>query len=72
MADPKLSPEIEKILKDMIKESYWRGVVYGGQYVVDTLKGAMKVSGLDTVQAMWLETATKELKQIKESNKQGN
>lgn len=57
----KLDPEIEKLLRELSNESYRKGVKYGGNFIIKTLREAMEVSGLPKVEPMWLDTAERKL-----------
>lgn len=56
--------ELELLFKDTLKEAETKAFVKGGMQIIDTLRGAMKVSNSDIIYPQWLDTAEKELQEF--------
>ncbi len=57
--------KIEKDLVNFITKESSQSFNKGAQAVIDILRGAMKVSGLDYIPTQWLDTAQKEVDKFK-------
>jgi len=57
--------ELKDEITNMLQRARMEGVISGGKFVVDTLREAMEVSGLDYVPKMWIDTAERELEKQK-------
>ena len=68
-----VTQSLEEMTKDAFTEiatkNYDKGVIDGANYVIKTLRDAMKVSGAKYVYPMWLDTAEKELKKLEEKSR---